>query len=102
MQVEKLIDAAIDLRVATLRAREQGIINFTEETKGSSNERFQIYSEKDFMQIIKTRPYKIVQLETYMAPYKYRYEVKVSGLNFTHLTTDLLNADDERLVENEA
>jgi uncharacterized protein YbcI len=108
MQIEKLIDAAIDLRDAVLKAdknienaklkaREQGIISITGE--GKTNEHFQIYDEKDFKEMIRTREYKIEEFN--YPPYKYQYIVKVYGLNFMHIVTELLNEGDERLIVDE-
>lgn len=101
MNIDNLVNAAVDLRIATLRAREQGIINYTEEIKNLDEERFNIYSEKDFREMIATRPYKIVELGRHMLPYKYRYKVKVSGLNFTHITINLLFENDNEKIEEE-
>jgi hypothetical protein len=108
MQIEKLIDAAVDLRDAVLKAnkeiknaklkaREQGIIGITDE--GKTNEQFQIYDEKDFKEMIRTREYKIEEFN--YPPHKYQYIVKVCGLNFIHITTELLNDGDENKIESE-
>jgi hypothetical protein len=93
MQIEKLIDAAIDYRIAKLKAREQGIIGVTD--CGGSREEFQIYDEDDFREMIKTRKYLIVRNKDY-----YEYKTKVAGLNFICLSNKLLfEGDEERLVE---
>ena len=94
MQIEKLIDAAIDYRIAKLKAREQGIIGVTD--CGGSREEFQIYDADDFREMIKTREYTIVHSKNY-----YEYKTKVAGLNFICLSNKLLfEGDEERLVEN--
>ncbi len=93
MQIEKLVDAAIDYRIAKLKAREQGIIGVTD--CGGSREEFQIFDEDDFREMIKTRKYLIVRNKDY-----YEYKTKVAGLNFVCLSNKLLfEGDEERLVE---
>ena len=93
MQIEKLVDSAVDYRIAKLKAREQGIIGVTD--CGGSREEFQIYDEDDFREMIKTRKYLIVRNKDY-----YEYKTKVAGLNFVCLSNKLLfEGDEERLVE---
>lgn len=93
MQIEKLVDAAIDYRIAKLKAREQGIIGVTD--CGGSREEFQIYDEDDFREMIKTRKYLIVRNKDY-----YEYKTKVAGLNFVCLSNKFLfEGDEKRLVE---
>ena len=91
MQIEKLIDAAIDYRIAKLKAREQGIIGVT--NCGRSREEFQMYGEDDFREIIKTREYTIVQSKNY-----YEYKTKVAGLNFICLTPCLFKEEDKEFI----
>jgi len=93
MQIEKLVDAAIDYRIAKLKAREQGIIGVTD--CGGSREEFQIFDEDDFREMIKTRKYLIVRNKDY-----YEYKTKVAGLNFVCLSNKFLfEGDEKRLVE---
>lgn len=91
MQIEKLIDAAIDYRIAKLKAREQGIIGVT--NCGRSREEFQIYDEDNFREMIKTREYTIVQSKNY-----YEYKTKVAGLNFICLTPCLFKEEDKEFI----
>ena len=91
MQIEKLIDAAIDYRIAKLKAREQGIIGVT--NCGRSREEFQIYDADDFREMIKTREYTIVQSKNY-----YEYKTKVAGLNFICLTPCLFKEEDKEFI----
>ena len=94
MDIEKKVDAAVDLKIATLRAERQGIISYTREADKSDN--FQIYSEKDFKEMLKTREYKIEIFDN--PPYKYQYKAKVAGLNFIHIATEyLFNGDEDKL-----
>lgn len=94
MQIEKLIDAAIDYRIAKLKAREQGIIGVTD--CGGSREEFQIYDADDFREMIKTREYTIVQSKNY-----YEYKTKVAGLNFICLTPYLFKEEDKKHIVTE-
>jgi hypothetical protein len=91
MQIEKLIDAAIDYRIAKLKAREQGIIGVTD--CGGSREEFQIYDKDDFREMIKTREYTIVHSKNY-----YEYKTKVAGLNFICLTPYLFKEEDKEFI----
>lgn len=91
MQIEKLLDAAIDYRIAKLKAREQGIIGVTD--CGGSREEFQIYNEDDFREMIKTREYTIVHSKNY-----YEYKTKVAGLNFIFLTPHLFKEEDKEFI----
>lgn len=93
MQIEKLIDAAIDYRIAKLKAREQGIIGVTD--CGGSREEFQIYDADDFRKIIKTREYTITERE---GGYRYEYKTKVAGLNFICLTPCLFKEEDKEFI----
>ena len=95
MNLEKRIDAAVDLKIATLRAKEQGITGYTQNTDNSDS--FQIYNEKDFRQMLKTREYK-TEIFNY-PPYKYRYSAKVAGLNFIHIATEYLFIGDKDKLE---
>jgi|SRR5665647_1138888 len=97
MNLEKRIDAAVDLKIATLRAKEQGITGYTQNTDNSDS--FQIYNEKDFRQMLKTREYKI-EIFNY-PPYKYQYSTKVAGLNFIYKATEYLFTGDESKLERE-
>lgn len=96
MQIEKLIDVAVDLRIATLRAKEQGIINFLH-SEYLKIEEFQIDDENDFKRVIKDRDYSVKRFNHY---YKYKYTGIISGLTFICLSNKLLfEGDEERLVE---
>ena len=91
MQIEKLVDAAIDYRIAKLKAREQGIIGVTD--CGGSREEFQIYDADDFREMIKTREYTIIHNKDY-----YEYKTKVAGLNFICLTPCLFKEEDKEFI----
>lgn len=93
MQIEKLVDAAIDYRISKLKAREQGIIGVTD--CGGSREEFQIYDKDDFKEIIKTRDYTISRRDS---EFKYQYNVKVAGLNFVCLTPFLFKEEDKEFI----
>lgn len=92
--IEKLVDAAIDLRIATLRAEEQGIICYTD---GINGETYQIFKETDFKELIKDREYTVKTRPSLI--YFYEYSTKVAGLNFIYITEELLFEDDEKLLE---
>lgn len=96
MQIEKLVDAAIDLRIATLRAREQGIIGVTD--CGGKREEFQIYDKDDFEEIIETREYTIIERNN---EYRYQYSVEVAGLNFICITPFLFKDEDRKYITEE-
>lgn len=87
MQIEKLVDSAVDYRIAKLKAMEQGIIGVTD--CGGSREEFQIYDKDDFQEMLKTRPYTISRNGEY-----YEYKTKVAGLNFICLTPYLFKKED--------
>ena len=95
MQIEKLIDAAIDYRIAKLKAREQGIIGVT--NCGRSREEFQMYGEDDFREIIKTREYTIKKIDG-DGNYRYEYKTKIAGLNFICLTPYLFKEEDKEFI----
>ena len=92
MQIEKLVDAAVDYRISKLKAREQGIIGVTD--CGGSREEFQIYDKDDFKEIIKTRKYSICRNSEY-----YEYSTQVAGLTFICLTPFLFDFDDKDKIE---
>jgi hypothetical protein len=98
MQIEKLIDAAIDYRIAKLKAREQGIIGITD--CGGKREEFQIYDKDDFEEIIKTREYIIIKRDG-DGDYRYEYKTKVAGLNFICLTPCLFKEEDKKYITEE-
>lgn len=89
MQIEKLVDAAVDYRIAKLKAREQGIIGVTD--CGGDREQFQIFEKDDFQEILKTREYTITKIN---GDCRYEYKTKVAGLNFICLTPYLFKEED--------
>jgi hypothetical protein len=93
---EKLVDAAIDYRVAMLRAEEQGIIHVVD--CGGDKEKFLIYDTDDFREIIKTREYTITERE---GDYRYEYKTKVAGLTFICLTSFLFEEEDTKYIVTE-
>lgn len=93
MQIEKLVDAAIDYRVAKLRAREQGIIGVTD--CGGKSEEFQIHDKDDFQEIIKTRKCTVIERDS---EYRYEYKVEVAGLSFIYLTPFLFKEEDREFI----
>ncbi len=95
MQIEKLVDVAIDYRVTKLRAREQGIIGVTD--CGGSREEFQIFDKDDFQEMIKTREYTIIKRDG-DGDYRYEYKAKVAGLNFVCLTPFLFKEEDREFI----
>ncbi len=96
MQIEKLVDVAIDYRVTKLRAREQGIIGVTD--CGGKKEEFQIFDKDDFQELLETREYTIIERDI---EYKYQYKVKVAGLNFICLTPYLFKDEDKKYIVSE-
>jgi hypothetical protein len=96
MQTEKLIDRAVDLRIATLRAEEQGICGIVD--CGGNREEFLYYNEEDFARLIKGRDYTV---RKHSHSYKYQYKCKLCGLTFTCLTNKLLFDGDEIKLEEE-
>ena len=96
MQIEKLVDAAIDYRVAKLRAREQGIINITD--CGGEREEFQVFDKDDFREMIEKREYTITERKGH---FRYEYKTKVAGLSFICLTPFLFDAEDRKYIVTE-
>ena len=89
--IEKLIDTAIDYRVAKLRAKEQGIIGIID--CGGKREEFQVHNKDDFKEMIKTREYEISRNGEY-----YKYKTKVAGLTFICLTPFLFKEEDRKFI----
>lgn len=83
--LDKLIEAAIDLRIANLKARAQGIISVT--NAGTEREAFQIFKEEDFIRLAKDSKYTV---EKFDSEYKYKYTSVISGLRFFCITNKLL------------
>ena len=92
IDVEKLVDAAVDLKVATEQAEEQSIIFYS-----SSADRFLIYSETVFKELINGRSYEVAK---YNGKLDYIYTVIVDELKFIHITDKLLfDGDLEKIRE---
>ena len=93
MQIEKLIDAAINFRLAELKARELGIIDIS----GIDTEReaFHFREEEDFATMIKGKDYVI---EKFSRDFKYKYSSVISGLKFFCITNKLLFEGDEKKI----
>ncbi len=91
--LNKLIDAAVDLRIATLKAGEQSIINIS--GIGTEKEAFQFYGEEVFATMIKGKDYVI---EKFSHDFKYKYTSVISGLNFFCITDELLFEGDENKI----
>ena len=96
MQTEKLIDRAVDLRIATMRAEEQGVCGIVD--CGGKKEEFIYYDKEDFARLIKDRDYTV---RKHSHSYKYQYKSKLCGLTFTCLTNKLLFDGDEIKLEEE-
>lgn len=101
MQIEKLIDAAVDLRIATLKAEEQGIVGMSRSYEMKDNtlcseEYFQIYNEKDYANILKDKEYTVERFID--DDYKYQYKAKLCGLIFICITNELLFEGDENKI----
>lgn len=95
MQREKLIDRAVDLRIATLRAEAEGICGIVD--CGGNREEFLYYNEEDFARLIKDREYTV---QKFPYDYKYQYTGIISGLTFICLSNELLfEGDEEKLKE---
>lgn len=91
INTEKLVDAAIDLRISSLKAREQKIIGVTD--CGGEREKFQIYDKDHFQEMIKTRKYSICRNSEY-----YEYSTQVAGLTFICLTPFLFKEEDKKYI----
>lgn len=94
INTEKLVDAAVDLRISSLKAREQKIIGVTD--CGGEREKFQIYDKDHFQEMIKTRKYSICRNSEY-----YEYSTQVAGLTFICLTPFLFDFDDRKYIVTE-
>lgn len=92
MQIENLIEVAINFRLAELKAREQGIINIS--GIGTEREAFQFFGEKDFAKIIKDKEYTIKRFDK-----GYEYTSTISGLKFFCIADNLLfDGDEQRII----
>jgi hypothetical protein len=96
MQTEKLVDGAVDFRLATLKAKELGIINIS--YLGDEKEAFQYYGEEDFKKIIEDKKYTVERFDKR----QYKYTCIISGLTFFCITDSLLFENDENKIEGEA
>ena len=96
INTEKLVDAAIDYRVAKLKAREQGIIYIND--CGGDKEQFLISDTDDFRGMIKTREYTIIERK---GDFRYEYKIKVAGLSFICLTPFLFDSEDRKYIVTE-
>lgn len=97
MQIEKLVDMAIDYRIATLKAIDSQIIGIS--YVGTENEEFQFYDEAEFAKLIKDKAYTVKRFDS--TRYKYRYSSVISGLRFICLSDDFLFPGDENKLEGE-
>src|SRR5699024_3505122 len=95
MQIEKLEKAAEDLKLATLRAKDQGIIGFSH-SEYLKREEFQLDDENDFKRLIKDRNYGVSKFSHY---FKYKYTSTFSGLTFIYLTNNFLFEGDENKLK---
>lgn len=89
MQVnsESIIDTAVDLRIMTLKAKEQGIIDYNPD----ENEEFLITAET-FKSIKGNREHKVSK--TNGNYYPYRYDVEIAGLKFFAIAPCLMYEND--------
>ena len=94
MQIEKLlVKRAEELKLATLRAKEQGITGYEE-----VENYFKIFNDEDFKKIAKDREYKIRR--RFNQEYIYEYSVTIDGLEFKNITNKLLLEGDEDKLGN--
>ena len=87
MDKYKLIQACKDLRVATLKAKEQGIINISDLHNEDSKEQYQIHEETLFIELAKD---KLITKKKHSSEYKWKYTVEVDGLIFFTITNEEL------------
>lgn len=95
MQIEKLIDIAVDFRLAALKAKELGIINIS--YLGHEEEAFQYYGEEEFASMIKDKKYTVEKFDRD----SYKYSCIICGLTFFCITDKLLFENDENKIEGE-
>lgn len=93
MQIENLIDTAVDLRISTLRAKETKIIAYSDWKDG-----FQV-SSTTFQEIKGNRDYEVFDRKD--EEYKYLYTMKISGLLFFAVSPFLIYEGDEGKVQEE-
>lgn len=96
MQIEKLVNVAIDFRLAELKARELGIIDIS--AIGTEREAFHYFGEKDFKKMIEGKKYTVEKFDIK----QYKYTCVISGLTFFCITDDLLFEGDEKKIEEES
>jgi len=94
INIEKLVDVALELRIATLRARGQGIISYVDNA-----DEFQIYDEKQFVILFRDKKYTLAMSGCKEFPYEYKGII--DGLRFITLTKKLLFEGDENKIESE-
>lgn len=90
MQIEKIIETAEDLKLATYRAEHAGICGFTHIT---NKEHFLIHDEDIFKKLMEDNSYKIEDFNVKGSDYIYEYIVNVGGLNFVYLARELFDRD---------
>lgn len=99
MQIEKLVYAAIDLRIEVLKARKVGIINYQR-----CGDYFQIFAEDeniDVVSLLNGRDYKISIKDYDEGDFNYEYKFEIDGLEFITLVESLLFKGDENKIESE-
>lgn len=94
VNIEKLVDAAVELRIATLRADEQAIIGYMH-----NSEEFQVFGEDKIAELFKDREYTVEDLKSKTHPY--RYKCVITGLKFIALSNKLLFEGDDDKLESE-
>lgn len=91
-KLEKFLDAAVNLRIATLRAKEQGITDYNK-----YEDFFYVLDDDNFENLIKGRKYTIQKSDC--PSFEYEYKATISGLVFKNMTNDLLFEGDEEKVK---
>ena len=95
MQIKKFINAAEELKIATLRAKEQGIHGYER-----NEDCFNDFNDEKFKELAKDRKYTISRRADYIG-FIYEYKVKIDGLEFKNITNELLFAGDETKITEE-
>ncbi len=91
MQIEKLINVASEVRIATLKLKEQGIYSY--------NDAFDTFHipEDMFLSILGDKKYKVTLRNC--TEYPHRYAVTITGLTFYCITNKLLFEGDEKKIK---
>lgn len=92
-KLDLIVEAAVNLRIATLRALQNGIKGYDKDLDA-----FNIYDDSEFKEIIENKTYVIKVREN--NDFRFEYIATIEGLRFRNVTCQLLFDGDESKIEN--